>query len=39
MRYWLHALALSLAFSMAPALAQGDGPIGKYRAWAAQFYE
>jgi nitrite reductase/ring-hydroxylating ferredoxin subunit len=21
-----------------PALAQGDGPIGKYRAWAAQFY-
>ncbi len=21
-----------------PALAQGDGPIGKYRTWAAQFY-
>jgi nitrite reductase/ring-hydroxylating ferredoxin subunit len=21
-----------------PALAQGDGPIGRYRAWAAQFY-
>lgn len=21
-----------------PALAQGDGPIGKYRSWAAQFY-
>lgn len=23
----------------APALAQGDGPIGRYRAWAAQFGE
>jgi nitrite reductase/ring-hydroxylating ferredoxin subunit len=22
-----------------PALAHGDGPIGKYRAWAAQFYD
>jgi cholesterol 7-desaturase len=22
-----------------PALAQGDGPIGKYRAWAARFYK
>jgi nitrite reductase/ring-hydroxylating ferredoxin subunit len=22
-----------------PALAQGDGPLGKYRAWARQFYE
>jgi cholesterol 7-desaturase len=22
-----------------PALAQGDGPIGKYRVWAAQFYQ
>ncbi|MEO8605515.1 MAG: Rieske 2Fe-2S domain-containing protein [bacterium] len=22
-----------------PALAQGDGPIGKYRSWATQFYE
>jgi nitrite reductase/ring-hydroxylating ferredoxin subunit len=22
-----------------PALAQGDGPIGKYRQWAKQFYE
>jgi hypothetical protein len=21
-----------------PALAQGDGPIGKYRSWAKQFY-
>jgi hypothetical protein len=21
-----------------PALADGDGPIGKYRSWAAQFY-
>jgi hypothetical protein len=21
-----------------PALAQGDGPIGKFRAWARQFY-
>jgi hypothetical protein len=21
-----------------PALAKGDGPIGKYRAWAKQFY-
>jgi hypothetical protein len=21
-----------------PALAEGDGPIGKYRSWAAQFY-
>lgn len=22
-----------------PALAQGDGPIGRYRTWAAQFYD
>ena len=22
-----------------PALAKGDGPIGKYRQWARQFYE
>jgi len=21
-----------------PALAEGDGPIGKYRRWASQFY-
>ena len=34
MRYWLHALALSLAFSMAPALAQGDAKRGEYLAKA-----
>ena len=34
MRYWLHALALSLAFSMAPALAQGDAKRGEYLARA-----
>ncbi|MGH7787223.1 MAG: (2Fe-2S)-binding protein, partial [Candidatus Binatia bacterium] len=22
-----------------PALAAGDGPIGKYRSWAARFYQ
>lgn len=25
-------------YTQPPALAQGDGPIGKYRNWAAQFY-
>ena len=30
---WQHKRYLS-----APALAAGDGPIGKYRAWARQFY-
>ena len=25
-------------FVSPPALAQGDGPIGKYRQWARQFY-
>jgi hypothetical protein len=26
-------------FIQPPALAEGDGPIGKYRLWARQFYE
>jgi nitrite reductase/ring-hydroxylating ferredoxin subunit len=29
----------NIRYTHPPALAQGDGPIGKYRAWAAQFYE
>lgn len=27
------------AYVHPPALAQGDGPIGRYRSWAARFYE
>jgi len=26
-------------FTQPPALARGDGPIGKYRQWAKQFYK
>jgi len=31
--FWQHK-----RYVQPPALAQGDGPIGKYRTWAAQFY-
>lgn len=33
------AIWQSKTYVAPPALASGDGPIGKYRTWAAQFYE